>query len=265
MINTIEHSIFYFKLNGYKYIDTPWIVNDVISNITKPPTKKNFYINDKVLVASGEQSFLQLILDGNIKPGKFCTMTPCFRDEEEDDLHKHYFLKTELIDWDYIENDKFINEKLLIETINICKNFFLKYLPVKVKKMEENSYDIIDCTNGIELGSYGIRSYNNIKWIYGTCCAENRLSNVINLCKKSGYHQEIIPKYELGDAGKILEEIDEFKDALLQNNKIMVLVELSDLVGAIEFYLKKNYPNITLDDLNIMNKITQQAFINKRR
>ena len=88
---------------------------------------------------------------------------------------------------------------------------------------------------------------------------------VINLTKKPGYHLSIIPKYNIGEAGKIIEELEEFKDALLQKNKIMTLVELSDLFGAIEFYLKNNFPNITMADLDTMNKITKNAFINGRR
>jgi hypothetical protein len=55
------------------------------------------------------------------------------------------------------------------------------------------------------------------------------------------------------------------KDAHLNNNKIMELVELSDLLGSIELYLKHNYPEITLDDLNVMNKVTQRAFTSGRR
>ena len=44
----------------------------------------------------------------------------------------------------------------------------------------------------------------------------------------------------------------------------MELVELSDLLGAIESYTKKHY-NISLDDLIKMKDITQRAFINGRR
>ena len=44
----------------------------------------------------------------------------------------------------------------------------------------------------------------------------------------------------------------------------MELVEISDLLGAIEMYTKKQY-NITLQDLDVMNKTTQRAFINGRR
>lgn len=261
----INHSILYYRLNDFKYIDIPWLVDDYISDITKPIDKKNFYINNKTMVASGEQSFLQLILTDKVTPGNYLGCSPCFRDEIEDALHKQYFMKTELIKWDYINNKENITTTQLKNIINICKDFFSKYISVKIISIEDGSFDIVDEKNNIELGSYGIREYNNIKWIYATGVAEPRLSHVINSNKKSGYHFEIIPKYEIGTAGKIFEEMSEFHDALLQNNKIMALVELSDLYGAIQLYLKKNYHNITMEDLNKMNEITQNAFINGRR
>jgi hypothetical protein len=42
----------------------------------------------------------------------------------------------------------------------------------------DESYDI-EC-NGVELGSYGVRHFENIDWIYGTGLAEPRLSTVMN-------------------------------------------------------------------------------------
>lgn len=40
----------------------------------------------------------------------------------------------------------------------------------------------------------------------------------------------------------------------------MLLVELSDMLGAIEAYLEKHTPGITLDDLRSMSDITRRAF-----
>ncbi len=80
-----------------------------------------------------------------------------------------------------------------------------------------------------------------------------------------GYHLSEIPKGVLGEISKIKEELDELKDALDQECKIMALVELSDLYGAIEFFLKSKFPNISMDDLKKMNTITQRAFRNGRR
>lgn len=166
----------FYKSHGYKYIDLDWSVNSEISEITKPVDKKDFFINGKALVASGEQSFLQMIKDGDLPNGKYCGITPCFRDEHVlDELHQQYFMKVELIDTLQVNNNS------LMKILEICKEFFEKYIPVEIIKIDKNSYDIIDCKNKIELGSYGLRRYENMEWLYITGLAEPRLSRVLKL------------------------------------------------------------------------------------
>lgn len=74
-----------------------------------------------------------------------------------------------------------------------------------------------------------------------------------------GYHKTNIPKGKIGHISKINEEFFEFKDANMQGNSIMALVELSDLIGAIESYTIAKY-NIGLDELITMTRATQSAF-----
>lgn len=74
----------------------------------------------------------------------------------------------------------------------------------------------------------------------------------------AGYHLTEIKKGEVGEFSKIEEEFAELIDARAQNSKIMEMVELSDLLGAIEEYCKKQ--NITLKDLKIFSDITKRAF-----
>lgn len=64
---------------------------------------------------------------------------------------------------------------------------------------------------------------------------------------KFGYHKKKIKKGTLGEISKIKEEILELEDALEQKNKIMALVELSDLFGAIKLYCINN--DLTLNKL----------------
>lgn len=80
-----------------------------------------------------------------------------------------------------------------------------------------------------------------------------------------GYHLTEIPKGELGESSKIQEELLELIDAETQGCRIMMLVELSDLVGSIELYLDKHFPDISLEDLKKMAFITQRAFKNGKR
>jgi hypothetical protein len=51
----------------------------------------------------------------------------------------------------------------------------------------EQGYDL-EC-NGIEIGSYGIRSCEYLEWIYATGLAEPRMSIVKNIVNKNGVSQ----------------------------------------------------------------------------
>ncbi len=76
----------------------------------------------------------------------------------------------------------------------------------------------------------------------------------------NGYHLSKIPKGVLGQSSKILEEIMELRDAEIQYCKIMQLMELSDIAGAIKAYLRTNFPDISFNDLLVMSDITERAF-----
>jgi phosphoribosyl-ATP pyrophosphohydrolase len=80
-----------------------------------------------------------------------------------------------------------------------------------------------------------------------------------------GYHKRTITKGQLGEASKIIEEAEEFADAVDQGASIMAIMELSDICGAIDAYLAKHHPSITIIDLRIMSSITKRAFQNGHR
>jgi len=75
-----------------------------------------------------------------------------------------------------------------------------------------------------------------------------------------GYHRTKIKKGKLGEVSKIEEELAELRDAIAQDNKVMALVELSDMCGAIKLYLEKHHPSITIHDLLKMADATASAF-----
>lgn len=77
----------------------------------------------------------------------------------------------------------------------------------------------------------------------------------------AGYHLTNIPKGVFGEFSKIEEEFHELKDSIKQDNRVMTLIELADLMGAIEAYLKKEYNGtMSLDDLRRMMETTKRAF-----
>lgn len=78
-----------------------------------------------------------------------------------------------------------------------------------------------------------------------------------------GYHTKHIEKGELGEFSKIREEFEELEDAVNQEDKIMILCECSDLIGAIKHFVIKY--NISLNDLISFNNKTEMAFKNGKR
>lgn len=179
MINyqLIADSINYYEKKGFSRIESPWTVTEKVSAITKPTNRIDFKLehNGKVLVASGEQSFLYLYLKNFLPKGRFQTVTPCFRLESFDFLHTKYFIKNELIITDKVDNRE------LDRIVDNSMGFFVKYLDKnKVIVIEtEDGFDIN--YDNYELGSYGIREREFLKWIYGTGLAEPRFSKIVNL------------------------------------------------------------------------------------
>jgi hypothetical protein len=114
--------------------------------------------------------------------------------------------------------------------------------------------------------------YSNevLEKLYNTYCKQNLEDNtnfvVINDLDNSvnfdepqwGYHTRVITKGELGKVSKIREELEELEDAVLQNDKILQLCELSDLIGAIEAYSLTL--GMSLEDLKKFSDKTKKAF-----
>lgn len=82
---------------------------------------------------------------------------------------------------------------------------------------------------------------------------------------KLGYHLKDIPRGEVGEPSKILEEALEIVDAHEQGIKIMTQVEMSDVYGALDRYREKHHPELTMDDLRAMYQVTRRAFDNGKR
>jgi len=92
-----------------------------------------------------------------------------------------------------------------------------------------------------------------------------KTEDIMSDTREPGYHLVDIPKGVLGEISKIREEFLELEDAESQDAKIMALLELSDLIGAVRAYLDAHYPGISLSDLERMADITARAFRSGRR
>ena len=82
---------------------------------------------------------------------------------------------------------------------------------------------------------------------------------------KIGYHIDEIPRGTFGESSKILEEVLELIDAEKQGIRVMQLCELSDILGAIEGFLRAKFPGMSIEDLLAMENVTRRAFENGHR
>lgn len=173
----IYESIEFYTNLGYSRIESPWVVSVESILVTLPNGQIPMILNDNQngLVGSAEQSFIEMNKNGLLPFGQIQSVTPCFRDEKEDLYHQKWFIKNELI----VTSEYGKLTKLQLESvISDAKSFFEKFVEKVEVVKTENGFDIE--YNGIELGSYGKRKSKNFEWIYGTGCAEPRLSIAMN-------------------------------------------------------------------------------------
>lgn len=194
----IAWALEFYKDRGYVYVDdAPWWVSRSAYYSTKPDesggdfclslesngSKKQERLGHPV--ASGEQSFIQLMLSGRQLKKGIC-VTPCFREEKRrppsgflfsDRWHQTCFMKAELINADEVSNQS------LIGMVHDAMSFFEQFVEVKVIQTSLLEYDIVDKRLRMELGSYGIREYDSgethLEWVYGTAVAEPRFSQTL--------------------------------------------------------------------------------------
>lgn len=165
----IADAVKHYSAYGFESIEVPWFVTQESLDVTRPLGTRLFDSFAGCLVASGEQSFIEI--RNQLSPGRcYQCVTPCFRDEPAiDELHRLYFIKQELI----TVIDKLNEEIELRQMIDVARSFFKNYGSPVVEKTDIG-HDIT--INGIEVGSYGIRQHEDFRWVYGTGCAEPRLT-----------------------------------------------------------------------------------------
>lgn len=184
----IGDAVRYYERAGFKYVEVPWIVEYRSVAATIPPGRAAFELSnagDKppdTLVGSAEQSFLQMMLDGDLGfdarlgTSSYVAVSPCFRDDEVDELHHKDFVKVELI---LVEREPLSREHARLIALE-AKGFYQQAgaNPRHVHLVEtEIGIDIE--YGGIEIGSYGARSHEGHHWVYGTGLAEPRFSQAL--------------------------------------------------------------------------------------
>lgn len=80
----------------------------------------------------------------------------------------------------------------------------------------------------------------------------------------TGYHTKNIDKGVIGEFSKIREEFEELEDAYNQDDNVLMICELTDLIGSIEEFSIKKY-NLSIEDLKKFSDKTKNAFKTGKR
>lgn len=171
MFSRFARAIDFYRDKDYTYIETPYAVDIKYITMTAPNGYKPFPLmnESECLVGSAEQSFLSIY--NRLTPNKkYQSFTTCFRSDNIDSTHKRWFYKLEL----FTPSEKY-DDSLIMDAFRYFSNF----VNAQVIKTDIG-YDIIDYNSKLELGSYGFREVNNMKWTYGTGLAEPRLTIAMN-------------------------------------------------------------------------------------
>lgn len=180
----IAQSANFYHTMGFEQVEVPWLVDRKFAMATCPHERYLVSTDLGDLVGSAEQGFIQQDYLGRLGKGKFQAISPCFRKEEVlDDLHQNAFLKLEL----YVnEGDLFAAMQRMAELARTVARGFVHeltvgtgyILPSPVLQEVDGGLDLT--MGGIELGSFGVRSFEHVSWAFGTGHAEPRLSSTIN-------------------------------------------------------------------------------------
>ena len=184
----IAEAVTFYESCGYKELDVPWLVSLDAVGGTLPLGHQPMHVyGDKpygCLVGSAEQSFMHMMEKGDLKPGRWCAVTPCFRDEQKlTETTRLNFMKVELI-LQFVLPLTFVLHALQVQKVwEDAVDFFTKWVTVvttetnpDAKREIDKTYDIELYRDGLELGSYGFREWRGHRWVYGTGVAEPRMS-----------------------------------------------------------------------------------------
>ncbi len=167
----LSQAIERYKIEGYQYVELPWLIPLKYNLMTYDNPNRIHQTQTGALLGSAEQAFIMKDYNNQLGKGRFYSCSPCFRMENYDELHQEQFMKIEL----YINDDTSENNyyKILDQVLLIFTGLSLGSGTPEISTTPEG-HDIL--LNGIEIGSYGIREKDHIKWIYATGLAEPRFS-----------------------------------------------------------------------------------------
>lgn len=166
----------YYNNIEYNQIESPWIIEERFSLITSPNNERGVaYVldNSQHLVCSSEQGMIQMAFNNTIRSGvKYFSVSPCFRDEPLTEFHSKTFMKLELFSISSTESGALAQASRFSSD---ASTFFKRY-KVNHEIIPTDIGEDIVTLNGLELGSYGIRKFEDFYTVYGTGLALPRFS-----------------------------------------------------------------------------------------
>lgn len=172
----------FHKQDGYQDMPMPWVASQRAMEVTLPPGVSATTLDGtRLLVGSAEQAFIDCMLTGVLKPGKWMTITPCFRHEiQYDDLHLPYFMKLELIHYMPVGNARHHMNAMIAQAQAGCEYLLGTTAPAARTQLVKTDMGWDLNLAGHEIGSYGVRLFEGHCWVYGTGLAEPRFSTLMS-------------------------------------------------------------------------------------
>ena len=132
-----------------------------------------------MLVGSAEQGLLSII--STLQPnGQYVSVSPCFRDNEVDELHFSDFVKVELMVVAPKPSPRWTSHRLL----DVAQRFMHGSGLFTATIATDIGVDLVSQDGGVEVGSYGWRhaTVDGVErtWAYGTGLAEPRFSQALD-------------------------------------------------------------------------------------
>jgi len=172
--------------HGFRYVDLPWMVPKEFSDATRPPECRDIQTLHGSFVASGEQSFLQLWQAGQLWGAQgYVGWTPCLRDDVLDEFHQHGFMKAEWFVPLMAGNAGSWDDRLHHLVDEQARLFCAmaqhagERSPVRVDVVYPGAEQIDLMLNGVEIGSYGRRTFDGRQYLYGTALALPRFTQAL--------------------------------------------------------------------------------------
>lgn len=169
----------FYSYYGYSQIETPWLVSEKSALATAlDDSRGGTYVTDdgQHLVYSAEQGFVQMVLSGQLEPGKnYFSLSPCFRSGVPGGTHSKTFVELGLFSY-FNNNRKDLASQAVNQFVEDARELFATRIKVLTRIVPITTGYNIEDVDGLELGSYGIKIIDGLYCTYGTGIALPRIS-----------------------------------------------------------------------------------------